>query len=77
MSDEDESNVEQFSDKAQNFLSTLTPSEAEVLRKRFNIEMASRRSSTRDLEELKRIQKRIRDIEEKAHNKNAGKHQDE
>lgn len=70
MADDDEDNdVKEFSEEAQNFLSTLTPSEAEVLRERFNIELDSGKSPSRDLEQLKRLQKRIREIEEKAQNK--------
>ena len=65
MSDEDE-NTGEFSDEAESFLSTLTPGEAEVLRERFNIEMTSGKSPKNDLEQLKRLQKRIREIEEKA-----------
>lgn len=70
MADDDEDNdVKEFSEEAQNFLSTLTPNEAEVLRERFNIELDSGKSPSRDLEQLKRLQKRIREIEEKAQNK--------
>lgn len=70
MADDDEDNdVKEFSEEAQNFLSTLTPSEAEVLRERFNIELDSGKSPSRDLEQLKRLQQRIREIEEKAQNK--------
>ena len=68
MSDDDE-NTGEFSEEAKSFLSTLTPSEAEVLRERFNIEMTSGKSPRNDLEQLKRLQKRIHEIEEKARQK--------
>ena len=65
MSDDDDDNVEEFSEEAKNFLSTLTPTEAEVLRERFNIDMAAGKSPNNDLQQLKKIQQRIKEIEEK------------
>ena len=69
MSDDDDDNVEEFSEEAKNFLSTLTPTEAEVLRERFNIDMAAGKSPNDDLQQLKKIQQRIKEIEEKAQQK--------
>ncbi len=77
MSYDDESNIEEFSDEAKDFLSTLTPREAEILRERFNIDMTSGVSPAKELEQLKHIQKRIREVEEKARRKDPPKFEGE
>ena len=70
MAEDDDDNIEEFSEEAKNFLSTLTPSEAQVLRERFNIDMASGKSPINDLQQLKKIQNRIQEVKDKVKQKN-------